>query len=165
MPPGSGLNPVLPGKRILPLGPLECVAEDGTLGAPRQFFIAFRAMCLMIDYVARSAKVPYYGRPPQRWRNLPVTRQPRTRTLAGELSEWRCRGHELAVSRTSPIAAERIYPNSCRGRPLVVFRAGNRDIESGCLGTAAARAPMLIAATGATTVLPNRRERASPDGP
>lgn len=111
--------------------------------------------------------MPHFSRPSQRWRNLPAVRQPRILALAGELSEQRCRGHELAVSRTSPIAAERIYPKSRRGKLLVVFRAGKRDVESGCLGTApaAVRAPMLIAATGATTVLLNRPERASPDGP
>ena len=77
------------------------------------------------------------SRLPQRWRDPPVTRQPRTLTLTGELSIQRCYGRELAVLRVSPIAAECIYRKSCRGNPLVVFRAGKHevDVESGCLGT------------------------------
>lgn len=71
------------------------------------------------------------------------------------------------TSRRSPIATECICLKSCRGKPLVVFRAGKRDVESGCLGTApaAARAPIPIAATGAAEVLPNPSARAVPDGP
>ena len=121
----------------------------------------------MIKCGVRSVTIPSCSRPQQHWGDPPVTRQSRTLTLAGELSESRCHGRKRAVLRTSPIPAERIYPKSCRGKALVVFRAGKRDVENGCLGAApaAARAPIPIAATGAAKVLPNPSARASPDGP